>query len=108
MTILNKKIDFAVVLSVTNANPNGDPVNGNRPRQNYDGYGEISDVAIKRKIRNRLQDLGETIFVQSHDRANDGFKSLKERADADETLKKMLKSKSASADEFAQIACNKW
>lgn len=108
MTILNKKIDFAVIVSVTNANPNGDPLNGNRPRQNYDGHGEISDVAIKRKIRNRLQDAGETIFVQSNDRNNDGFKSLKDRADADETLKKMLKSKNASEDEFAQIACEKW
>ncbi|WP_440898014.1 type I-C CRISPR-associated protein Cas7/Csd2 [Amphibacillus sp. Q70] len=108
MTVLNKKIDFAVVLSVTNANPNGDPLNGNRPRQNYDGHGEISDVAIKRKIRNRLQDAGESIFVQSDDRNNDGFKSLKDRADADETLKKLLKAKNSSGDLFAQIACEKW
>ncbi len=108
MTILNKKIDFAVVVSVTNANPNGDPLNGNRPRQNYDGKGEISDVALKRKIRNRLQDAGDPIFVQSNDRNNDGFKSLKDRADSDEALKNMLKSKTASEEEFAQIACEKW
>ena len=68
MNPLKNKIDFAVILSVTKANPNGDPLNGNRPRQNYDGYGEISDVALKRKIRNRLQDMGEKIFVQSDDR----------------------------------------
>ena len=65
MSILDKKIDFAVIFSVRNANPNGDPLNGNRPRQNYDGYGEVSDVCIKRKIRNRLQDMGEFILVQS-------------------------------------------
>lgn len=59
---LEHKIDFAVLVTVTNANPNGDPLNGNRPRENYDGYGEISDVCIKRKIRNRLQDMGEKIF----------------------------------------------
>lgn len=41
MTTLDHKIDFAVVLSVTKANPNGDPLNGNRPRQNYDGYGKF-------------------------------------------------------------------
>lgn len=58
---LEHKIDFAVLVTVTNANPNGDPLNGNRPRENYDGYGEISDVCIKRKIRNRLQDMGEKI-----------------------------------------------
>jgi Cas7 group CRISPR-associated protein Csh2 len=54
---ISKKIDFAVVLTVKNANPNGDPLNGNRPRVNYDGLGEISDVCIKRKIRNRLMRL---------------------------------------------------
>ena len=46
-----------------------------------DGYGEISDVCIKRKIRNRLQDLGQKIFVQSDDRADDSYTSLKDRAD---------------------------
>lgn len=108
MTILDHKIDFAVVLSVTKANPNGDPLNGNRPRQNYDGYGEISDVAIKRKIRNRLQDIGESIFVQSNDRTVDHLKSLRERADANSELQKILKSKNNSSDEFAAIACKEW
>lgn len=108
MNALAKKIDFAVVLSVTKANPNGDPLNGNRPRQNYDGYGEISDVAIKRKIRNRLQDMGESVFVQSDDRKTDHYKSLRERADSNEKLADMLKDKKASADEFASIACEQW
>ena len=108
MTVLDHKIDFAVVLSVTKANPNGDPLNGNRPRQNYDGYGEISDVAIKRKIRNRLQDMGESIFVQSNDRKSDSFNSLRERADANAALKEILKSKNTSNDEFARIACEQW
>ncbi|WP_055107287.1 type I-C CRISPR-associated protein Cas7/Csd2 [Paenibacillus ihumii] len=108
MTILDHKIDFAVVLSVTNANPNGDPLNGNRPRQNYDGHGEISDVAIKRKIRNRLQDMGESIFVQSNDRKSDSFNSLRERADANAELEKILKSKTSSSDDFARIACQEW
>lgn len=108
MTILDHKIDFGVVLTVTNANPNGDPLNGNRPRQNYDGYGEISDVAIKRKIRNRLQDMGESIFVQSNDRKSDSYGSLRERADANAELDKILKSKSSSSDAFSRIACQEW
>ncbi|MFC9778434.1 type I-C CRISPR-associated protein Cas7/Csd2 [Paenibacillus chitinolyticus] len=108
MSSLDHKIDFAVVLSVTSANPNGDPLNGNRPRQNYDGYGEISDVAIKRKIRNRLQDLGESIFVQSNDRKNDSFGSLRERADGNEELNKILKAKKSSGDDFAWAACQEW
>ena len=32
MSILQHKIDFVALVSVTNANPNGDPLNGNRPR----------------------------------------------------------------------------
>ncbi|MWC27860.1 type I-C CRISPR-associated protein Cas7/Csd2 [Paenibacillus sp. MMS18-CY102] len=108
MTTLNHKIDFAVVLSVTKANPNGDPLNGNRPRQNYDGHGEISDVALKRKIRNRLQDMGESIFVQSNDRKVDEFGSLRERAEANIELGKMFKSKTVSNDDFARIACQEW
>lgn len=108
MTTLDHKIDFAVVLSVSKANPNGDPLNGNRPRQNYDGHGEISDVALKRKIRNRLQDMGEAIFVQSNDRKTDTYGSLRERADANAELDKILKSKTSSGEEFASIACKAW
>ncbi|WP_068782619.1 type I-C CRISPR-associated protein Cas7/Csd2 [Paenibacillus sp. GM2] len=108
MSILNYKIDFAVIFSVTKANPNGDPLNGNRPRQNYDGYGEVSDVALKRKIRNRLQDMGASIFVQSNDRTTDSLKSLRERADANEALTKIMKSKSVSSEEFASVACQEW
>ena len=78
MGVLQNKIDFALVITAKNANPNGDPLSGNRPRENYDGYGEISDVCIKRKIRNRLQDMGEKIFVQSDDRCDDGFDFVEE------------------------------
>ena len=49
MSILENKIDFIVLAAVKDANPNGDPLNGNRPRSTYDGFGEISDVCIKRK-----------------------------------------------------------
>ncbi|WP_110926326.1 type I-C CRISPR-associated protein Cas7/Csd2 [Bacillus massiliglaciei] len=108
MTNLDHKIDFAVVLSVTKANANGDPLNGNRPRQNYDGYGEISDVAIKRKIRNRLQDMGESIFVQSNDKKVDEFNSLRERAEANEELVKSLKLKEKASEKFTEIACREW
>lgn len=104
METLQEKIDFAVVFAVSHANPNGDPLTGNRPRETYDGYGEISDVCLKRKIRNRLMDLGQSIFVQSDDRSNDGHKSLKERADANPELKKAGKDK----DSFAKAACQSW
>ena len=44
MAALENKIDFVALISVTNANCNGDPLNGNRPRTDYNGMGEISDV----------------------------------------------------------------
>ena len=88
MSTLSNKIDFAVVMTVRKANPNGDPLNGNRPREDFDGFGEISDVCIKRKIRNRLQDMGEKIFVQSSDRCDDGAKSLHDRVSKNESIKK--------------------
>lgn len=79
MDKLENKIDFIMFFTVDNANPNGDPLNGNMPRNDYDGYGEVSDVCIKRKIRNRLQDAGEKIFVQSNDRIEDDLYSLEAR-----------------------------
>ncbi len=101
MSILQNKIDFTVLVKVTNANPNGDPLNGNRPRTTYSGFGEISDVCIKRKIRNRFQDMGEEIFVQSDERRNDEYSSLSERASGNI---KDFKTK----DEYAKKACEKW
>ena len=77
---LSNKIDFAVILSVKHANPNGDPLNGNRPRTDYNGLGEITDVCLKRKMRDRLLDCGAAIFVQSDDRKTDGATSLSDRA----------------------------
>ena len=109
MGILKNKIDFAAIISVTRANINGDPLNGNRPRENYDGYGIFSDVAIKRKLRNRLQDLGEKIFVQSDDRSDDGCKSLKERADSCAELNiEIKKGKKADKEKCVQLACQEW
>jgi CRISPR-associated protein Csd2 len=111
MTTIQNKIDFAVVLRVKRANPNGDPLNGNRPRTDYDNYGEMTDVCNKRKIRDRLlerwvadgkkEDDGKMIFVQSDDRKEDKHKSLRARAEAG------LGNKLGS-DETIDLACKKW
>jgi len=103
MSILQNKIDFAVIITATAANPNGDPLNGNMPRTTYSGLGEISDVCLKRKIRNRLMDIGENVFVQSDDKNVDGFKSLRDRANSVTELKT-----TKNSDEFAKIACDNW
>lgn len=97
------KIDFAVVISVKNANPNGDPLLGARPRITADGFGMISAECLKRKIRNRLQDLGAPIFVVSSDRNTDDYATLQERAEAfipKETI--------SDPKAYASSACSLW
>lgn len=106
MAALQNKIDFAAIITCKNANPNGDPLNGNQPRVTFAGFGEISDVAIKRKLRNRLLDMGESVFVQSDDKKADEFKSLRERADANQALKAAEKAKDKEA--YAKAACESW
>lgn len=115
MSTLQNKIDFAVILRVKNANPNGDPLNSNRPRTNYENFGEITDVCIKRKIRDRLVERfvklggkegkaeakGQAVFVQSDDRKIDDAKSLRSRAEA------VLGPKLGS-DETVDLACAEW
>lgn len=103
MEALTKKIDFAVIINVRHANPNGDPLNGNRPRINYDGHGELSDVCIKRKIRNRLMDMGQDVFVQSDDNRKDDYRSLRSRAEG------VLKSVDMNNEsKYAAAACKQW
>lgn len=93
MSALTKKIDFIGFITVERSNPNGDPLNGNQPRTDYGGYGEISDVCLKRKLRNRLQDAGEKILVQSNERADDGCDSIRSRVEANPAMEKPLKMK---------------
>ena len=111
---LTKKIDFALIIEVTNANPNGDPLNGNRPRADFQNYGEMTDVCLKRKIRDRLQDSGESIFVQSDEKKTDGMTSLKVVQNQKNMvqgkkpfrLKKELKEQAKRSNQ--NQACQKW
>lgn len=113
MSTLSKKIDFAIIMKVKNANPNGDPLNGNRPRTDYEGLGEITDVCLKRKIRDRLVERydsltdekkrGQAVFVQSDDRRSkyDNATSLKNRAET-------ALGKNLGGSETATKACAEW
>lgn len=104
--MINNKIDFAIIIGVKNANPNGDPLNGNRPRVNYDGFGEISDVCLKRKIRNRLMDDGEDVLVQSDDYRNDSWRSIKDRFYNNKNIASL--DKKSSSDDITEAACKEW
>ncbi|WP_027669085.1 type I-C CRISPR-associated protein Cas7/Csd2 [Rhizobium leguminosarum] len=70
MTILANRYDFILIFDVTNGNPNGDPDAGNLPRLDPEtNHGLVSDVSLKRKIRNyvelaRERQEGYHIYVQ--------------------------------------------
>lgn len=106
MEVLKNKIDFAVVFSVKNANPNGDPLGGNRPRTTSEGFGEVSDVCLKRKIRNRLQSEGKEIFVQSDENVTDGKKSLSDRFNG--FLKTIPAGERKDKEIISKRVCEKW
>ena len=55
---MDNRYDFVYLVDVRNGNPNGDPDAGNAPRMNPDtSIGLISDVCIKRKLRNYVQTI---------------------------------------------------
>lgn len=54
--MINNKYDFAIIFDVVDGNPNGDPDAGNLPRiDDETGMGIVTDVCLKRKIRNYVQ-----------------------------------------------------
>lgn len=108
--MLENKIDFMVTIEVREANANGDPLSGNMPRTDAKGHGLISDVAIKRKIRNRMQDLGYPTFVQAGDRIEDEFRSLEKRfsnqfnaKDSDEDIEEQANKLWLDVRSFGQV-----
>ena len=53
---LENRYDFVMLFDVENGNPNGDPDAGNSPRIDVEsGYGYVTDVCLKRKIRNYVE-----------------------------------------------------
>lgn len=100
---LDNKYDFIMYITVKDANPNGDPLNRNRPRVDFDGFGEITDICLKRKLRNRMMDLDERVFVQSNERKIDDCKNLQERFERVPSLKN-----EKNPDNITKIASSIW
>lgn len=74
--------EYLFIYSVKDANPNGDPLNANHPRMDEDsGQILVSDVRIKRTVRDELIRQGKDVFVDGEP------KTLKQRI---EELKKKL------------------
>ena len=77
--MINNRYDFVMLFDVENGNPNGDPDAGNSPRMDAEtGYGFITDVCIKRKIRNNVSlikdgDAGYNILIKPDKSLNEKF-----------------------------------
>ncbi len=65
MNNLEKRYDFVLLFDVKDGNPNGDPDAGNLPRMDAEtGMGLVTDVCLKRKVRNYVQLSGQDIFIK--------------------------------------------
>jgi len=65
MSTVDKRYDFVLFFDVQDGNPNGDPDAGNLPRIDAEtGMGLVTDVCLKRKVRNYAQLSGQDIFIK--------------------------------------------
>lgn len=63
MAEITKRKELVFLYDVTGANPNGDPDDENRPRRDGDGHNIVSDVRLKRTVRDYLINHGEKILI---------------------------------------------
>lgn len=90
---LNNRYEFMFYIEVVNGNPNGDPDMGNAPRMDpEDRHGYITDVAIKRRIRNYIQRAydgydGMEIIMKNATIINKEIARAKEMSDTDSSIK---------------------
>ena len=62
MSAISNRYEFVIFFDVENGNPNGDPDAGNMPRIDPEtGYGLVTDVCLKRKIRNYVETVKEGV-----------------------------------------------
>ncbi len=104
---IKNKYDFVLFFDVENGNPNGDPDAGNMPRTDAEtGHGIVTDVCIKRKVRNYVQLLkddveGYKIFVKEilNDKLEEAYLNCGINVEKKETKsKKDIKNKKESND----------
>ena len=96
---IKNRYDFVFLYDVKDGNPNGDPDFDNQPRIDFETReGLVSDVSIKRKVRNYIQlkvEAGELdaakydIFIRQGNILNDIINEEKEKADKDEKKGRM-------------------
>lgn len=80
---IQSRTEILFVYDISDANPNGDPNDENRPRMDVDtGRAKVSDVRLKRTIRDYLHDYGgEEIFCREIEKADGTIQEGKDRAE---------------------------
>lgn len=76
--LIKKRRELVFVYSVKDANPNGDPDDENRPRTDIEGYNIVSDVRLKRTIRDYLKEQGNQILVRREFTSEDDIKNMED------------------------------
>ena len=95
---IKNRYDFVILFDVENGNPNGDPDAGNMPRVDPEtGYGLVTDVCLKRKIRNYVETLkedaeGYRIYIKDGVPLNRSDKAAMAALGIDDDLKAAKKS----------------
>ena len=94
---IKNRYDFMILFDVENGNPNGDPDAGNMPRIDPEtGLGLVTDVCIKRKIRNYVETVKEDapgygIYIKENVPLNRSDKTALKSAGIEEEEDKALK-----------------
>ncbi len=102
--VIKNRYEFVVLFDVENGNPNGDPDAGNMPRIDPEsGYGLVTDVCLKRKIRNYVElvkeeEDGYQIYIKENVPLNRSDNKAFEYLKIDETKTKDLKKNDPEAD----------
>ena len=102
--VIKNRYEFAIIFDVENGNPNGDPDAGNMPRVDPEtGYGIVTDVCSKRKIRNYVDVVKENepgygIYIKSGVPLNNSDKKAFEYLGTNETEIKKLKKDNPEID----------
>lgn len=106
--MIQNKYDFVYLFDVTNGNPNGDPDAGNEPRMDAEtGIGYVTDVCLKRKVRNYVDlvkngEPGYNILIKNDKPLNDKFRAAyeAEELETDKTKKGTNPSNEWKAQQF--------
>ena len=100
---IKNRYDFVILFDVENGNPNGDPDAGNMPRVDPEtGYGLVTDVCLKRKIRNYVQMLkgdepGYDIYVKESEPLNRSDLTAGDKCNVREDLEALQKASGKEA-----------